>query len=424
MNNTGDLDFSLHAWLAEPDQKRAQLRFNAYFRSAYPAICRYLRSLGLSNAANAEDIAQQALVKLFNHLGTVRRIAAAAVRDATSSLEPVSLGAFHVRQVKTWVLHLRHFQDETIGFRIDNSSQIDVHPWKERRNAINGKIAPLCHQATHFLGEVSAHIKPELQRVAGTAIQSRAGAGAIDDADPGEVDSASLPAETAQIVASFIHWAHGREPKDVDARVGLPGALDFATRASCVHSNLPRLAIPSNGLLYTIARRLFIDFVRVKRREEPISDISDGDHEGLLDELDFPSGEDHEPREWLVAGASEEESSEEADAELEARYNAFLEFLRAPLTRAEGVLASASGRATNERAKVGSLQDKFERLLAILAALRETPQPTEEEIAKRLGLTRNQVKYAIERIRGEFTHFFQDLAGGAQGRRKSAGSEV
>jgi hypothetical protein len=40
--------------------------------------------------------------------------------------------------------------------------------------------------------------------------------------------------------------------------------------------------------------------------------------------------------------------------------------------------------------------------MAVLGSLRETPQPNEEEIARRLGLACDQVKYAIERIREEF----------------------
>ena len=70
-----------------------------------------------------------------------------------------------------------------------------------------------------------------------------------------------------------------------------------------------------------------------------------------------------------------------------------------------------------------SLRSKYDRVMAVLAALREEPQPTEEEIARREGLTRNQVKYVIERIREEFNYFFPELARDAQGRRKHQGAE-
>jgi hypothetical protein len=62
--------------------------------------------------------------------------------------------------------------------------------------------------------------------------------------------------------------------------------------------------------------------------------------------------------------------------------------------------------------------------MAVLSALHESPQPSEDEIARRQGLSRNQVKYVIERIREEFNYFFPDLAREAEGRRKRHGAET
>src|ERR1700739_4377829 len=83
MSDSNDLDFRLYAWLSEADEQRADLRFSSYFKAAFPALCHYVRSLGQSSAT-AEDIAQQALIKLFNHLGGTRRLAAEEVRGATA----------------------------------------------------------------------------------------------------------------------------------------------------------------------------------------------------------------------------------------------------------------------------------------------------------------------------------------------------
>jgi DNA-directed RNA polymerase sigma subunit (sigma70/sigma32) len=73
---------------------------------------------------------------------------------------------------------------------------------------------------------------------------------------------------------------------------------------------------------------------------------------------------------------------------------------------------------------VDSLRRKYERLVAVLRALHESPQPSEVEIARRLGVSRNQVKYVIERVREEFSRFFPDLAHAAHGRRKRQGAEL
>jgi hypothetical protein len=129
---------------------------------------------------------------------------------------------------------------------------------------------------------------------------------------------------------------------------------------------------------------------------------------------------------WTSSGASDPADQGCREGSLERRYQTFLEFLRGPLTRAEAMLAEATSKskARTEQARVDSLRRKYQRLIAVLAALHECPQPTEEEIARRQGLTRNQVKYVIERVRVDFNLFFPDLARDTQGRRKRQGSET
>ena len=43
-----------------------------------------------------------------------------------------------------------------------------------------------------------------------------------------------------------------------------PGSVEFVSRTTAVCEDLPTVAIPSNGLLYTIARRLFLNSLRGK----------------------------------------------------------------------------------------------------------------------------------------------------------------
>jgi hypothetical protein len=96
------------------------------------------------------------------------------------------------------------------------------------------------------------------------------------------------------------------------------------------------------------------------------------------------------------------------------------------LTRAEATLAAAASASSagTLQARVDSLRQKYERLIAVLRALHDSPQPSEEEIALKHGLSRNQVKYLIERVRDEFNHFFPELTRAAQGRRKRKGVET
>ena len=434
MSDSNDLDFRLYAWLSEQDERRAELRFSSYFKAAFPAVCRYVRSFR-QPSANAEDIAQQALIKLFKHLGSARRLAAQEIRSATSELRPLpAWGSVHARLVHAWLQQLRAFMDAAIGFRIPQESQESVKPWKDIRSEINGQIDPLRRRAGHFLGEVRAHVEPNLLALLEDASPRER---AAEEATPNKEDESaelstdvgtpSLTAETSGFVSMLSEYAKRRSCAQVNSALGHAGVCEFVAGTTSVHKHLPPLAIPSNGLLYTIAARQVIDTLRAKKREDLVTDIADAKGASILDELDLDIGERQIPAADSPSTVSlpDQADAAERESEVETRYVAFVEFLRTPLTRAEGKLSSAStyGRGTTERARVVSLRWKFERLMAVLGALREVPQPTEEEIAKKLGLTRNQVKYAIERIRQEFNHYFPDLAGDSQGRRKSQGGE-
>jgi DNA-directed RNA polymerase specialized sigma24 family protein len=359
------LDVLLYAWLAESDEAKADQRFSRYFRAAFPILCRYLRSLR-AEPSMAEDIAQQALIKFFGHLGIERRRANERVREASAELRPLSLTDLHARRIERWKRQVGSFRDAAIGFGM--ACETEPGSWKELREEINGRVDPLRREGLHLLDAVNS----------------------------------------------------------------CSGAITLASAISAICESLPQLAIPSNALVYTIAKRQFVDHLR-KRRPEAARDteelVADRYDDDVLEELDLDSAEPFEEESVEVSCAAEERGDSQTDTAqqgtVELRYRTFLEFLRGPLTRAEGALATATtrGRARTEQLRVWSLRAKFERLMAVLGALRETPQPNEEEIARRLGLTRNQVKYAIERIREEFHHFFPDMARQARGRRKRQGAE-
>src|SRR5260370_38770673 len=121
MSTTDELDVLLYAWLSEPEARGAEFCFNSYFQAAFPAICRYIRSLR-PDPATAQDIAQHAIIKLFNHLGTGRRAADERMREAISALRPLDFGVLHVRGVDSWRRQVWSFRDAAIGFRIPRES--------------------------------------------------------------------------------------------------------------------------------------------------------------------------------------------------------------------------------------------------------------------------------------------------------------
>jgi hypothetical protein len=158
---------------------------------------------------------------------------------------------------------------------------------------------------------------------------------------------------------------------------------------STVCECLPVLAIPSNGLLYTIAKRLFLDSLRSKRPDpvELTAAVVERASRSVLDEWDAedstPSDSDSVPegqrRTSLIMSCPDGHG--DGGVSVERRYEAFLEFLRAPLTRAEASLAEAvsKGKANAQQVRVNSLRRKYARSLAVLTALHESPQPNEAQ---------------------------------------------
>ena len=434
MSTADELDVLLYAWLSEPEAHRAELRFNSYFQAAFAAICRYIRSLR-TDPATAQDIAQQALIKLFNHLGTARHAADERMREALSALRPLDFGARHVRRIESWRQQVGGFRTAAVGFRVPAAPQDSRASWKILRDEINGRIPPLVREGGQFIGEVRTRIEPQLASLARPDSPMGDSPPNIPALQPGEEHALESAQEEAndpaveRFLERFLRYAHGRDSADIDTALGCAGVVGFVMHTSTVRTCLPTLAIPSNGLLYTIAKRQLLDRLRARKTEtaQSVQDLTDGSSEGVLESLDVEKAASRqEAAHEADSGArTTEAGSEVPGSEAELRYRAFLEFLRAPLTRAEGALAAAAvtGKPKAEQARVDSLRSKYDRVMAVLAALREEPQPTEEEIARREGLTRNQVKYVIERIREEFNYFFPELARDTQGRRKHQGAE-
>jgi DNA-directed RNA polymerase specialized sigma24 family protein len=428
VSRADDLDFLLHAWLCEEDQKQAELKFSRYFRLAFAELSRYVRSLG-ADPSTAQDIVQQSLIKLFDHLGVARPRASERMRAATAGIKPLKLGAMHVRLVQGWVRDLITFRDAALAFEIAKGEE--ASRWRPRRDEINARIDPLTRQGVRFIEDLRSRFEASIATLMEDQRESRASA-----RNPGHQYLDHVPGEIADealrlFVDVFLGHAERVDAVAFERSLGCDGAVGFVRHTSTACDYLATLAIPSNGLLYTIVKRQFLDSLKVKRREvsESVPDLWDSEAPSILDELDLGAEgtTDLAPDAAFHAAdpASEVLGLDRCVGEIESRYRAFLELLRAPLTRAEGELAKAvaRGRMKDEQARVDSLRIKYDRLMAVLAALREIPQPTENEIAERLGLTRNQIKYAIERIRQEFMFFFPDLARDAEQRRKSQGAD-
>ena len=98
-----------------------------------------------------------------------------------------------------------------------------------------------------------------------------------------------------------------------------------------------------------------------------------------------------------------------ADPTLNLEHTEFLEkfygYLRQPVEEAASACLQAQtrGKAAAERARLDSLTQKLDRTLAVLTLMGEGY--TQEETAAQLHLTRNQVKYIVEKVQEAYLRF-------------------
>jgi DNA-directed RNA polymerase specialized sigma24 family protein len=343
------LDHRLHAWLVEPDDRRFELAFNAYFAVAFPAVVRYLARVSRWEPARLEDLAQEALLRFFDRVGRARRDASRTIVRALADLRSPGLGPFHERQLRAWIDDVAEFAEAAIRFRIrrdEDESKAAVQELLER-------IAPLQRQG---------------QQLVNAALQ-----------------------------------APERQLPDVEA---FRGAL------SLVIDRLPQLRIPTNSYLFQIARSVYLDECKKQGRQkrggaapEPLDDVLAMVEEGQDDSLPLPVNTTGlaVPREPTVDPAAEYESEE--------FFRKFQEYLRAPLDQAAEAYerAAAEGSAAPERRKLESLTKKYTRTVSVIAGIGEGH--TQEQIAEQLDLSRNQVKYIIELVQEAYARFASNSAG-------------
>jgi DNA-directed RNA polymerase specialized sigma24 family protein len=205
----------------------------------------------------------------------------------------------------------------------------------------------------------------------------------------------------------------------VTAENRIPGVIRFVELAFLVIGAIPRLRVPTNAYLFETAMTLYLDESRKRGRQKrggratpwfsephPIDLLSsDPDMNGTGDEPVMETvGAGHAA--FFDAPSSDPVRNIEDEQFLER----FYDFLRTPLDEAIDAYdkARSRGRAVAERRKLDSLHDKFSRTVDVLSLMGEGY--SQDQIAARLGISRNQVKYTIEVVQEAFARFTSHTA--------------
>jgi DNA-directed RNA polymerase specialized sigma24 family protein len=395
------LDDQLYRWLCEADDRQFTLAFNSYFLLAYPAVIRHLVRLAPSDPALLEEIAQDSLLKFFERIGRGRRAASAAVADALRQIKPISLGSVHQCQVRAWTTEVDSYRRVTMSFRLPRAGSDEAATWRDAIRELTLQIPILQQQGWHLIDGICIELQWQ------------------------EVGDEAAAANLASAIMESAPSAHSAELR-------LPGTLQFVHCAVTMIHAVPRLRVPTNGYLFEIARSLYLDDYRRRRRhkrggaDSPAHDAVRADSDGEPFEHPLESQLDHDlddvshpdvaaaagwPSRRLRANVECASTDPIRTLEDEEYFERFYAYLRAPVDAAESAYeaARARGGSLAERRKWESLVQKFSRTMAVLTAIGEGY--TQEQAAERLQLSRNKVKYVIETLQDAYLRFAAGSAG-------------
>jgi len=400
------LDNRLYAWLAEADDRRFERAFDAYFTVAFPAVVRHLSRLSRWDPAELEELAQDALLRFFERVGRGRRDASDTIRGTLPSIRPLAMGAFHERQVNGWTGEVDSFRQEAMGFQPTPRDIIEDSAWKTAIRRIAEQIPGLERQGLHLLNAVRLEFH-------------------WDDADPADSKGGQGNVPVQDFVESIMRELDSLSSRALEAQRQHPNVSPFVTGTWKVTRALPRLRVPTNGYLFEMAMTIYLDECkkrgRIKRggtgaRHAPArDDVALGDHP-----LEAADGHGDANADGGYAFGADEGVSFRfhtattadipvAEPTLQLEHTEFLEkfyaYLRQPVEAAAGACLQAQtpGKATAERARLDSLTQKLDCTLAVLTLMGEGH--TQEETAAQLDLTRNQVKYIVEKVQEAYLRF-------------------
>jgi DNA-directed RNA polymerase specialized sigma24 family protein len=401
------LDERLYAWLAEPDEHRFEQAFSAYFSLAFPAVVRHLARLARWDSTDLEDLAQDALLRFFQRVGRDRREASDSVAASLAGLQPLGLGALHQRHVVRWAEAASSFRASVMSFRPFPCAHSESRDWKSGVRSLAERIPTLQREGCHILISVRFELLGQ--------------AGPTPGSDLGRDD---LHGEAVQSAAErFSEELAAGTPQAIAAETQCPGVVRFSGRVHTVIVALPRLRVPTNSYLFEIAMSIYFDECRRRGRRK-----RGGPGETDAEQTMTSAAQDLHPLDLMALSdddAAEPDHDDETAAaahcgpsfnnpttadptqayEHQEFFEKFQAYLREPLERALQGWQSAdtAARATAAQRKVDALSAKLARTLAVLTMLGEGY--TQEQIAERLEVSRNQVKYVIELVQEAYERF-------------------
>lgn len=415
------LDALLSRWVGEADDSRADTAFQAYYSTAFPSLARHVQHRTGWDLASAEDIAQEALLRFFERAGRGRREAVALVRSTATDLPASAHDAPHPQRTVRWAGDVSAFAGSVNGFRLSSETQ-----WRTAAADIWSQIVSLQKAGLCLIDEAARNLpwSPDVGRA------NTADGPPVFPVDVQNTASADLNEREISGLAGRLARAHSlNTSRAAIAEECRPGIGRFAQTVLTIVETLPRLRLPTNSYLFEIATTLFLDEIKRQRRRKRggvrervsvaevgtcgIRDLADHPVELLSNEPQADLGDGIRLDQHLTSegGSHAAASMLSRDVDPVVRYESeqfllrFYEYLRAPVARAVRALEEARGtaQAFSEQYRLERVSRKFSRMMTVLSMMGEGY--TQEETARRAGMSRNQVKYVLESVKEAYVRF-------------------
>jgi DNA-directed RNA polymerase specialized sigma24 family protein len=319
--------------------------------------------------------------------------------------------------VNAWSQQVSGFRDRAMSFRPVPASELSDVDFKVEIRALADRIPLLQRQGYQLLHAVRVDLDWRVDPAErATEVNDRLD---LDEVDPNA-------AVLRIFVQSMVSETSTESTRALSAGQRHPDVLVFVDNTFTIICTLPKLRIPTNGYLFEIAMTIYLDECKKRGRKKrggsgfsrasspSVDSGEDSAHPlGQMGAEPFGTlgGEEEFGTDFTVpvndvpssfVGSSIDPTSQYEDKEFLEKFYAYL---RRPLDEATEAYEQAQlkGRATAERHKLDSLSNKFARTVSVLTMMGEGF--TQEQIAERLSLSRNQVKYIIELVQDAYARF-------------------
>lgn len=311
-------------------------------------------------------------------------------------------GEFRQKQAERWTGKIGSWVNEAMGFCQTHYGYACAENLQEQANAVNQQLNPLRYEAVNMMAWLDAIINSTETDEENLAI-----ANPEDEDDETETTDAVINAAVTVLLKKIAQLMPEQD-----------GA--FANDLGAILRMSPKLKIPTAALLYTIAKNEMYSYGRDEAKHNAKRDQTKKQTETETENTDTtPKSEDEEVQlrqDWVdivelpeqatnithldptaeYAPDSIDDLPDNTDAEEREQWE-FLQhtyaLLRIPLAEAEKEADRAYGGKNEQRAedKLSKQRIRFNENMAILKLTMASH--TEEEIGKKLCLTRDQIRY-------------------------------